>query len=160
MVVVGSLGLATVPVPDASAAASAEIIGRLADVARTAGFSIPENSFSAVVRVAQSVPATAPPSAPPTERRTPREHDDFQSMLFHLALEPADQAYCDGKLGAANQKNEAEHRSCRITRNFLWYIQAEPEGVDGLFPPLADIRYCRTAAERKELFFRLEDAMK
>jgi hypothetical protein len=160
MVVVGSLGLATAPVHDASAAASPKIIERLADSARTAGFSIPENASTAVVSVAQSVPVAAQPSAPPVERRTPRENDNFQSMLFHLALEPADQAYCDGKLGVANEKNEAEHRSCRITRNFLWYIQAEPEGVDGLFPPLADIRYCRTAAERKELFFRLEDAMK
>ena len=47
---------------------------------------------------------------------------DFDIMIHNMALEPVDEAFCDGKLGVRNPKNEVEYRSCRITRNFLWMI--------------------------------------
>lgn len=95
--------------------------------------------------------------------RTLKENEDFQMLLYIMALEPVDEAFCDGKLGVRNPKNEDEYRSCRITRNFLWVIQNDPNDLrenKGLFPDLAHIRYCRTPAERKVLFSRLEEASK
>ena len=85
---------------------------------------------------------------------------DFDIMIHNMALEPVDEAFCDGKLGVRNPKNEVEYRSCRITRNFLWMIGNAPEKVKGFFPDLAELKYCRTAAERKVLLAWLEDASK
>lgn len=145
------LGLAAAPVRAASAEPGPKIIDRLIEAAGAAGFSTPEiNSSTGVPQ---------PPANPAADRKR-IENENFQSMLFHLALEPVDEAFCDGKLGALNKKNEAEHRACRITRNFLWYIKAKPEGVNGRFPPLVDGLYCRTEAELDELIARLEAALK
>ncbi len=155
-----SFGLSTPPVQAASVEPGPQLIDRLIEAARVAGFSTPEIKSSTVVGASQGVPALPPPPATQVDGGKSQANDDFQEMLFNLALEPVDQAFCDGKLGAMNKKNAAAYRACRITRNFLWYIQAKPEGVNGRFPPLADIRYCRTEAEIDEVISRLEAALK
>lgn len=103
--------------------------------------------------------ASAPTPEALTITDSGRDDLNFQSLLMDLALEPADRAYCNGKVGLENSENETEYGSCRVTRNFLWYIRVKPKVVKGRFPPMADIRYCRTKAERKELFARVKDGL-
>lgn len=97
----------------------------------------------------------------PTEAEQKRKENlDFEIRIHNMALEPVDAAFCDGKLGVRNPKNDERYRACRVTRNFLWMIENAPEKVKGFFPELAELRYCRTAAERKILMAWLEDASK
>lgn len=103
--------------------------------------------------------AAAPAPEAPTITDSGRADLNFQSLLLDSALEPADRAYCNGKLGLENSENKAEYEICRVTRNFLWYIRVKPKVVKGRFPPMATIRYCRTKAEQKELFARVKDGL-
>jgi len=80
-------------------------------------------------------------------------------IMNDVTLDPVDQAYCEGKLGRENKKNRDAFRSCRVTRNFLLYIRGRPDRAKGLFPPVADIRYCRTKAEGQELIDKLKEAL-
>lgn len=149
-----SLGLAASPLHAAPAG-----LDRALDAARSAGFSVPESYLPVTVSTPPAVPV------PPQQRqagggRTVKENEDFQWKMDFLSLETEDRAFCDGRVGTENPKNKAEYRACRITRNFLAVIRFDPEAIKGLFPDLADIKYCRTAAERKVLLAWLEDASK
>lgn len=146
-------GLSAVLIHSASAAPVA--LDRAHEVARSAGFSVPESYLPVAVSAPQGVPA-ASPQAPAQGAREKTPDEKFEDGLLIMALEPVDEAFCDGKLGARNPRNEAAYRACKVTRNFLWFIREDPKGVAGLFPPSADIKYCRTPAEKKELFDRLQ----
>ena len=151
------LGLTASPLHAASAAPAD--FDRALDVARSTGFSVPESYLPVAVSAPQGVPVPAQqePTAGDQNRKV---SFDFDILIHNMALEPVDEAFCDGKLGVRNPKNEVEYRSCRITRNFLWMIGNAPEQVKGRFPELAELKYCRTAAERKVLLAWLEDASK
>lgn len=154
-----ALGMSVAPLHAASAAPSPA--DRAKEAVRSAGFSIPGFDFPAAIGVSQGVPV--PQQEPTVGGRTWKENEDFQFQLYIMALEPVDEAFCDGKLGVRNPKNDDEYRACRITRNFLWVIQNDPNDLrdnKGLFPELAALRYCRTPAERKFLLARLEEASK
>lgn len=148
-----SLGLTASPLQAAPVA-----LDRAVEAARSAGFSVPESSVPAAVSNPPAVPV--PPQQQAGGGRTVKENEELQWKLDLLSLETEDRAFCDGRVGTENPKNKAEYRACRITRNFLAAIRFDPEAIKGLFPELADIKYCRTAGERKTLFAWLEDASK
>lgn len=152
-----SLALSAVLVHTASA--SPADLERTLNAVRSAGFSIPESYLPVAVSAVKGVPVPAQ-QEPTAGDQNRKANFDFDILIHNMALEPVDEAFCDGKLGVRNPKNEVEYRSCRITRNFLWMIGNAPEQVKGLFPELAELKYCRTAAERKVLLGWLEDAAK
>lgn len=138
----------------ANSASPAPALDLVLEAAQSAGFSVTQASAPKAVETPAAVPVAPSQQLTEDERRI-KDDANFEQALLLTALEPVDQAFCEGRIGAPTPANAAEHRACKVTRNFLWYIREDPQGVKGLFPPSAELRYCRNAAERKELFARV-----